>query len=47
MPVVIMREELGLDLRHVDAGGALRLARLAGDAEIERLHRRVVGEIGW
>jgi hypothetical protein len=37
-------EELGLELGHVDVGGALGLARLALEAEVEGLEERLVGQ---
>ena len=40
----MMREHLAPHARHVDAGGALRLARLAAEAEIERLEKRWIVE---
>src|SRR3546814_2720904 len=38
------RQHLDLHLRHVDAGRALALAALAGDAERQRLHHLIGGE---
>ena len=43
---VALTEHLVLDLRHVDAGGALGLAGLALDAEVERLGDAVAGHVG-
>ena len=38
-------EHLVLDLRHIDAGGALGLAGLALDAEVERLRDAIAGQV--
>src|ERR671912_733212 len=37
LPRVVVREELGLVRRHVDADWTFRFARLAGEAEIQRV----------
>ncbi len=43
--LVALGQHLVLELGHVDAGGALGLAGLALDAEVERLEQAVAGEL--